>query len=149
MHSDVITFYNRLPGDSGDTWYPTVLYGCNLITDLAAIASKYGTDSNNTAILNVPYKAVLGIPVIEGKLYRPPKTWTNGRAHDSTITFKDGQLCDFFITGIHADNDLTPVSDDAYPDGFYQYMRETFDGVYAVTGSTQLTVIPHFEVTGK
>ena len=55
MYKDTITLFNRLRGREGDTWYPTILRGVNLNIDKGAIAEKYGSDTQDNAVLNVRF----------------------------------------------------------------------------------------------
>lgn len=43
----------------------------------------------------------------------------------------------------------SPVNDDDYPDGFFEYMKGTYDDVYNITTVDVFKTIPHFEVGGK
>lgn len=148
MYQDTITLFNRYESSLGDMWYPTILRGVNLVIDKASIASRYGENSRDKVVLNVRYDNVGGERYINGKRFLLPKEW-DGQTNDmlsQTITFSDGDKFDFFIVGEY---DEAPVADDDYRDGFYDFMRENKDLVFAITSVSYLSVIPHFEITGK
>ena len=132
MHKDTITLFNRKPGarGQGNTWYPTVIEGCNLNIDRAAILAKYGPQSSDNAALHVPYKRAAGAVLVE-----------------DALTFTSGNDFDFFWKGVW---DGGIVSDSDYGDeGFYNYMNRERDYVFAITSVAQYSVIPHFEIMGK
>lgn len=146
MHKDTITLFNRKPGErgQGDTWYPTVIKGVNLNIDRAAILAKYGAESQDNAMLSVPYKRDGETILVAGKPWMPPKAWD--RTVDS-ITFASGNDFDFFWQG---EWDGGIVTDADYQDeGFYNYMNRTHDFVFAVSSAAMYSVIPHFEIMGK
>lgn len=135
--------FNRKPGgNTGDTFYPTVIKGVNLNIDRAAIMAKYGSEAQDNAVLHIRYQMDGGKIVVSGKPWLPPKTWDKT---EKTITFNpDG---DFFISeewdgGIVSDGDYAP-------DGFYSHMNRTHDYVFAVSSVARYSVIPHFEIMGK
>ena len=41
-----------------------------------------------------------------------------------------------------------PVNDDDY-NGFFNYMSKKYDYVFRITNVSILSVIPHFEITGR
>lgn len=146
MHKDTITLFNRKSGDRGhgNTWYPTVITGCNLNIDRAAILAKYGPESADNAALHIPYKRDAGAVLVAGKPWMPPKEWDGT---EDSITFTSGNGFDFFWKGIWEGG---IVSDSEYGDeGFYNYMNRTRDYVFAITSAAQYSVIPHFEIMGK
>ena len=135
MYKDTVTLFNRTPDGR---WLPTVLKGVNLNMDRASIVARYGEKSTDSAVLNVPYT---GDYMVAGKSWKPPKQWT-----EDSITFRSGNEFDFFWLG---EWDGGIVDDREYTGGFYQYMNKSHDFVFAVTGFTPFSVIPHFEVTGR
>ena len=148
MYSDTVTIFNRYESRLGDMWYPTVLHGVNVMADRSAIVQKYGEESKDNAVLNVQYDMAENDIKIVGKNYLTPKAWdqqTNDLLPE-TITFSPGEKFDFFFVGEWSED---PISDDDYENGFYDYMNSAYDGVYAITSAAKLTVIPHFEITGK
>lgn len=149
MYSDIVTVFNRYESSLGDMWYPSVLRGVDLNTDRAHIVAKYGAASADAAALHIKYELINGQKMIAGKLYLPPKEWemqTNDMLATS-ITFASGQNFDFFWRGEWPDE--TPISDDDYLDGFYNYMNSRHDDVYAITQHAWYSLIPHFEIGGK
>lgn len=151
MYTDVITLFNRKPGDrgQGDTWYPTVIKGVNLNIDRAAILAKYGAENQDNAVLHIRFKKKDGEIVIvcdseTEKQWMPPKKWDGT---EDSITFTSGNNFDFFWSGEWRGGIVT---DSQYLDeGFYGYMNRTEDYVFAVTAVALYSVIPHFEIMGK
>lgn len=142
MYQDTITIFNRVTGDAGDTWHPTILTGVNLNVDRAAILAKYGAESQDNAILHIRYQTLDGAILVGEKQWMLPKLWN---AEDGTLTFSANG--DFFWQGEWESE--TPVSDMDYRDGFYSWMNKTHDNVFAITAVARYSVIPHFEVMGK
>ena len=146
MHNDTITLFNRKPGErgKGSTWYPTVITGCNLNIDRAAILAKYGPESKDNAALHIPYKKDGETVLVAGKPWMPPKAWD--KTEDS-ITFASGNDFDFFWMGVWKGGIVT---DSEYGDeGFYNYMNREHDYVFAISSAAMYSVIPHFEIMGK
>ena len=146
MHKDTITLFNRKSGErgQGDTWYPTIIRGVNLNIDRAAILEKYGAESQDNAMLFVPYKKNGAHIIVAGKPWMSPKAWD--RTEDS-VTFASGNDFDFFWKG---EWEGGIVTDAEYLDeGFYNYMNRTHDYVFAVSSVAMYSVMPHFEIMGK
>jgi hypothetical protein len=146
MYNDTITLFNRNPGGRGqpDCWYPTVIKNVNLIVDRAAVVAKYGAESKDNAILNIRYAVKDGKIMVAGKPWMPPKSWDKT---EKTITFTGGNDFDFFWVGEWTEG----VKQDADygAEGFYGFMNRTHDFVFAINSVSKLSVIPHFEITGK
>lgn len=151
MYTDVITLFNRKEGETGDTWYPTVLRGVHLNMDRAAIVAKYGATATDNAALNIRYaNDVCGNKIVAGKRWLPPKEWEKQSDPFETITFTAGDMFDFFWLGDWGNEE--PVHDSEFsPDkDFYTYMNRTHDYVFAVSSvGGPYTTIPHFEILGK
>lgn len=148
MYSETVTIFNRYESRLGDMWYPTVLNGVNLVSDKSAIVQRYGEQSKDNVVLNVKYTTLNDCIFVDGKQYMTPKEWDR-QVNDmlpETITFTPGEKFDFFIVGKYSEE---IVNDDDYRDGFYNYMNNQFDDVYAITSVSKLSVIPHFEIVGK
>lgn len=148
MYTDTVTVFNRYKSRLGDMWYPTVISGVNVNIDKAAIIAKYGTESKDNAVLNVPYHYLGGAKMIGEKPYLPPKEWdkqTNDLLPES-ITFASGADFDFFVLGEYPIT--SPISDDDFLDGFYNQVNTECDYVFAITSVAQYSVIPHFEIMG-
>ena len=148
MFADTVTVFNRYVSRLGDMWYPTVIHNANLLIDKAAIIAKYGAESNDNAILNIHYDLVDGQIMVDGKPYLQPKEWshqTNDKLPES-ITFTSGKDFDFFMLGEYESTE--PIADDNYVDGFYNYINDEYDYVFAVTSVAKYTAIPHFEIMG-
>ena len=148
MYCGTITLFNHYKSRLGDMWYPTVIHGVNIQIDKAAIIAKYGSESKDNAILNIHYNTVSGQTTIDGKPYFPPKEWerqTNDKLSE-TITFTSGVDFDFFMLGEYPTTN--PIADDDYTDGFYNYVNDEYDFVFAITSVAQYSAIPHFEIMG-
>ena len=148
MFADTVTVFNRYVSRLGDMWYPTVIHGVNLLIDKAAIMAKYGAESKDNAILNVRYHILDNTKMVGNKPYFPPKEWerqTNDKLPE-TITFTSGVDFDFFMLGEYPT--IEPISDDDYIDGFYNYVNDEYDFVFAITSVAQYSAIPHFEIMG-
>lgn len=149
MYDKTITLFNRYSSRLGDTWYPTVIHNVQLIADKSAIIAQYGAESSDKALLHIRYETVDGTPVIAGKPYKTPKEWDR-QTNDllsQTLTFTDGQYFDFFMLDEYESEQ--PINDDAYIDGFYNYINSNYDNVFAITSVGLYSLIPHFEITGK
>ena len=73
MYNDTITLFNRYESKLGDTWYPSILHNVNLNMDKASIIAKYGSDSQDNAVLNVQYSLKDNQKMIGSKPWLPPK----------------------------------------------------------------------------
>ena len=172
MFADVITVFNSYEDSLKNvTWYPTVIHGVNLLIDKAAIVAKYGAESKDNAILNIPCKHVKNENAKEGELlfhtfikckkivdekvvfiekeWFPPKEWerqTNDKLADS-ITFASGTDFDFFMLGEYPVKE--PILDEDFRNGFFEEVKKEYDFVFAITSVANYSVIPHFEITGK
>ena len=149
MYTETITLFNRKRTENGDVWYPTVMRGVDLNIDKAAIASKYGAASQDSAVLHVRYQMQGENIIVSGKCWKPPKEWQKRTGDDSsgTFTFASGHFLDFMFKG-GAGIDA-PVKDEDYAEGFYNYMNSKHDYVFAVTSAAVYSLIPHFEVTAR
>ena len=150
MYRDTITLFNRYESRLGDMWFPTVLNGVNLNIDRASIVARMGAESQDRVIVNVRYMNIDGKKMIEGKEYLTPKIWDAQVVEElpNTLTFTpDSEKFDFFLVGEY--DDSQPINDDDYPDGFFDYISNQFDYVFAITSVSEFSVIPHFELTGK
>ena len=144
MYNDTITLFNRKPGGvRGDTWYPTVIKGVNLNIDRAAILSKYGAESQDNAVLHIRYATTGDHITVAGKPWMPPKEWDQT---EDSLTFTGGSKFDFFWKGEWTGGIVT---DSDYVDGFYGWMNNTHDYVFAVSSVARYSVIPHFEIMGR
>lgn len=172
MFTDTITVFNYYKDSLKNvTWYPTVIHGVNLLIDKAAIVAKYGAESKDNALLNIPCKHVKNEYAKEGELlfhtfvkckkiidgesvfvekeWLPPKEWerqTNDKLPE-TITFASGTGFDFFMLGEYPEKE--PIFDEKFRNGFFEEVKKEYDFVFAITSVGMYSVIPHFEITGK
>lgn len=151
MYKDTITLFNRYTiKDRKVIWYPTIMRGVNLNVDKASIVAKYGSNSQDNAILNVKYQNTDDGVKVSDKLYLLPKEWSKHteNALKESFTFIAGtQEFDFFYIGEWKNEDN--IFDDDYINGFYSHMKNNYDNVFAITSVSKFSVIPHFEVVGK
>lgn len=150
MYNDTITLFNRYESKLGDTWYPSILHNANLNMDKASIIAKYGSDSQDNAVLNVQYALKDGQKMVGSKLWLPPKEWrkqTNDKLSQALTFSSKANAFDFFIVGEWDSEE--PIADDDYIDGFYEEMKLKYDYVFAITDSAFYDIIPHFEVMAK
>ena len=149
MYNDTITLFNRYANRSGDVWFPTVIHGVNLNIDRAAIVAKYGAQSADSVVLNVRYSFAGDNKIVAGKPWLPPKEWAEliNDELGAALTFKGGTVFDFFYVGEWPDS--KPIADTEYNGGFYTYVNQEYDNVFAITSVGLYTLIPHFEILGK
>lgn len=151
MYNDTVTLFNRKEGarGQGDTWYPSVLRNVNLLTDKAAILSKYGADAADNAVLNIRYQVDGEKKMVGEKRWQSPKAWQQSDDPANSLTFADGEAFDFFwlgewVSGVISDADYSGEI------SFYEYMNRNYDNVFAVSKvAGPYSVIPHFEIVGK
>lgn len=150
MYKDTVTLFNRYVTQDGEIiWYPTVLRGVNLNIDKASIIAKYGTESQDNAVLNVKYHSGDDAVMVGDKKYLLPKAWKKSEdALSDTLTFTAGtQEFDFFYVGEWESEE--PIADSNYTGGFYSHMNKAYDEVFVITSVAKYSVIPHFEVMAK
>ena len=151
MYKDTVTLFNRYTTtDRKIVWYPTVLRGVNLNVDKASIVAKYGSNSQDNAVLNVKYHSGDDAVMVGDKRYLLPKEWSKQTedALAESLTFTTGkEEFDFFYEGEWDREE--PILDEDYTSGFYSYMNNNYDNVFAITSVSRFSVIPHFEVVGK
>ncbi len=151
MYKDTVTLFNRYTTkDRKIIWYPTVLRGVNLNVDKASIVAKYGSNSQDNAVLNVKYHSGDNAVMVGDKKYLLPKEWSR-QTEDvlaESLTFaSDKEEFDFFYEGEWESDE--PILDGDYTSGFYSHMNKNYDNVFAITSVSKYSVIPHFEVVGK
>lgn len=149
MYNDTVTVFNRYVDSFGNTiWYPHVISGVNLVVDKGVIASKYGPESKDIAVLNVKYYFADRNKMIGNKPYLSPKEWerqTNDKLPESITFSSEGSEFDFFILGDYGSEES--VIDEK--GRFFSNMQKEYDYVFAITSVAEYSVIPHFEITGK
>ena len=151
MYRDTITLFNRYTTkDRKVIWYPTIMRGVNLNVDKASIVAKYGSNSQDNAVLNAKYHSGDDTVMVGNKKYLLPKEWSK-QTEDTlakSLTFTTGkEEFDFFYEGEWKGE--KPILDEDYTSGFYSYMNNNYDNVFAITSVSKFSVIPHFEVVGK
>lgn len=144
LYKQTVTLFNRVYEGDNLVWYPTVLHDVHLIVDRSIIISTYGEQSADNAKLHVRYT---GDAVIEGKTWMPPKQFRREGSPDANITFAFGDDFDFFVAGEYGN--LSPVNDDNYRNGFFNYMNKTYDEVFAISNVSKFNLLPHFEIVAR
>lgn len=147
MYTDKITLFNHHKSGTVDMWYPSILHNVNLNMDKAAIIAKYGAESKDNAVLGVKYHIVDGNKMVGDKIWLPPREWQKQDEESLalTLTFTSGQQFDFFM--LEEYENMSPISDGDYKDGFFNYMNKNHDYVFAISTATFFSAIPHFEIT--
>ncbi len=149
MYDDTVTLFNRLHKREVDLWFPTVLRDADFNSDRAAVVARYGSQSQDKAMLHVKYRQTESGILAGGKLWLLPKEWAaqEETALASSLTFEAGEYFDFFLLGEWPDE--TAISDSDYRDGFFNHINRQRDFVFTVTSAARYSMIPHFEITGK
>lgn len=139
MFADTVTVFNYYEDKKQGIamWYPTVLDGVELQIAKGINISKSGNDTADAANLHIKINAD-----IRGA-YKKPKEYKALEDKQGCFTLKPG---DFFMAGAY---DNTPIDEADYPNGFFEYMKGSYDDVYNITTVDVFKVIPHFEVGGK
>ena len=145
MYQDTITLFNRITADEGDRWIPTVIGSVELKVDRAAIAAKYGPQSQDRASLHIRYENTAEEIQIAGKTWQEPKQWSG---MSDSLTLRSGTAFDFFWAGAW-DGDDVIYDADYGPGGFFQHMEADEDNVFAITAVSRHKLIPHFEILGR
>jgi len=164
LYAQTITLFNRMPGKKGEPtiWLPTVISGVHLIVGKSTSWDKSGGRNANDVRLHVRYRRD-GDKVLvccaspnasEGVIYKQwyePKAWKRLLTPEDSITFSFGEDSDFdfFIEG-KFDEYPSPISDDNFGfKGFYGYITENYDNVFAVKSVNRYNLIPHFEIQAR
>ena len=158
LYKQTVTLFQRVTviENSGDShagktvtthWVPILLENVHLIVDRAIIVATYGEQATDNARLHVRYNRSGTDAIVAGRVYYTPKDFARLGDSSGAISFKFGELFDFFIEGDYTD--LGVVNDDSYKNGFYNYMNRTFDNVFVITNVSKYNLIPHFEITAK
>lgn len=149
MYDSTVTIFNRSGSEKkGFVWFPAVISGVNLIIDKGAGMAKTGLADANRANLHIRYHIVGGQLVVDGKPFLLPKEWSSQTEGEKTVslTFSEGD--DFFLEGEYSEE---PVSEDdiLYSNGFFSYMKETYDNVFKINTVGKYGLIQHFEIGGE
>lgn len=139
MFTDTVTIFNHHEDKKNgiSIWYPTVLDGVELQVAKGINVSKSGNDNADSANLHIKINTDIR------KAYKKPKEYKALDEKQGYFTLKPD---DFFMEGGY---DNKPIDDEDYPNGFFEYMKKTYDDVYNITTVDTFKVIPHFEVGGK
>lgn len=139
MFTDTVTVFNYYEDKKKgiSVWYPTVLDGVELQIAKGINISKSGNDAADSANLHIKINADIR------KAYKKPKEYKALEDKQGYFTLKPD---DFFIAGEYG---VTPIHEEDYPNGFFEYMKGNYDDVYNITTVDVFKTIPHFEVGGK
>lgn len=153
IYKQTVTLFNRVKGSYGEEllWYPTIIEGVHLIIDKSSAWNNYGGKASDNARLHIRYSVEDGNIMVAGKQWYEPKAWRRLEKPEKAITFAygDNDDFDFFIEGAF-DEFEEPISDDRYErKGFYGYMNERYDNIFAITSVSKFNLIPHFEITAR
>ena len=149
MFKDTVTVFNRHESKSGDMWYPSVIHGVNVQMDKGAIMAKYGAESKDSVMFNVHCDFHDTQMFVGEKPCFAPKEWASQPTENlpNCLTFKSGNAFDFFMIGEYENTE--PIADNDFTDGFYNYINQKYDNVFAISSVAFYSVIPHFEILGK
>ena len=150
LYRDTVTLFNRFVDSSGNiSWLPTVLKGTHFVVSKSVIVATYGENSSDSAMLNVLYQVNNGKTMIGRKTYLPPIQYKklDIDAAMKSITFTAGLDFDFIYGGIWTQT--APIADEDYKNGFFQYMKNHFDDVYAITDTPKYNVIKKFAIVAR
>lgn len=140
----VITVFNY--HQKTGTWYPTVINNAHIVS---ASASTHGTTGNinaDSVEVQITSNRAQHVSTPSGnKSYTLPKDYAVSNTPEEYVTFTPE--CDFFFVGKW--DDLTPVEDDDFDEGFYHAMNQENDGVYMINNAAYFSLVPHFEIGGR
>lgn len=151
LYKQTITLFNRLREEDSDeiVWYPKVLNGVHLVVDKSSAWGMQGGREVDNIRLHVRYQISGENIMVSGYPWHEPKAWRRLKQPDGTITFGFGDDdFDFFIEGVFHEF-ASPISDDEYKKGFYNYMNANYDNVFAITSVSKYNLIPHFEIMAR
>lgn len=162
IYNQTITLFNRIPGIRGEPtiWIPTIIEGVHLVVEKSSSWDNRGGRSENNARLHIQYKTFGGKPFIRCKttcgvnLYSEwyePKAWRRLLDPGAGLTFSFGENNDFdFFAEGTIDEFPAPISDENFEHkGFYRYMKDNYDNVFAICSVSKHNLIPHFEITAR
>lgn len=156
LYQDTVTVFNRYMFEDETIWWmPTVLTGVHFVLDRAKVISTYGEQSTDNVMLHVRYSGGRYAPVVQGKKYVLPKAFRklDPASAESHITFAFGDDFDFLINGKWPELESITgnIDDDVYMNygGFFNYMNENYDHVFAITGVSKYDLLPHFRITAR
>lgn len=138
--NDTITLFNRFFDDEteSETWTANVLKNVNVVETHGRNIDKSGmkeADSVKVFLDSDSYPSE--------KVYTDPKEWSRMGNTERTSAFTIAPSEDFFVVG-----DLSGL--EPTEEGFFQFVKDTFDRVYAITTVDFFDdVMPHIEIGGK
>lgn len=146
-YTDTVTIFNckEISRTEGNAYYPTVIKGCKVSLDRAAILAKYGPQSDDKVTVHIAYDKKDGDVYIAGKRYVLPKEYPDVLNPEENITFATTD--DFIFVGewtggIGYDSDYSMS-------GFYGFMNNKYDHVFIISTVSKFNMIRHFELMGS
>ena len=144
MFQNTVTVFNY--HEKTGLWYMSVIPGADLIALKSSNHSTEGTNSADTVDILINCSAEKVFSTLAGeKGYLPPKEYKKCGDPANNITFTPER--DFIYAGEW--QDLTPVDDDEYDEGFYHALNEEYDGIYMISSAAFYGLLPHFEIGGR
>lgn len=135
-----VTIFNRVfdPDTEVERYYPTLLGGVDLVETQGANISKSGMESADAAKLYIDATVLY-----DGEItYIPPDQWKALPEEERQQHFTVTPTEDFFLFGDYIGVELPE-------EGAYQWMRDTYSGVYKVTTVDKYEdILPHYEIGG-
>ena len=143
MFDTTVTIFNQQNG----VWYPHIIHHAQISRDRGYLIRAYGAESNDSIAVFVHYGVNNGSLTIDDTYdYVAPIEYDSVADPSKSITFRGGTKFDIIFVGEYS----TVENDSSYQKGFFEYMKRTYDGVYAVNNVAGAFMnIPHFEITGR
>lgn len=151
MHNVTLTYFCHHKG--AGIWYPTVIPGTDVHSGLSYMVRSYGAEFSDDVAIHIPYRtSTTGARIVANKQVLSRKEWdalTTGQ--NGYLTIKGGGDADAIWLGDYSTVDplLTPISDSDYASGFFDWLKKTKDGVFAVSKVSDYSLIPHYEILAK
>lgn len=144
LHKDCITIFNRKPEGESCKWHATAITKAHVITDKSFSQSTLGEQPSTTMTISV----LMDNGYISGKEWMPQIQWMKQEDVSNCITAKGGEYFDMVILGAWEGPDI--VDDSEYKRGFYSWMKQNRDYVYAVISvSGPYKYLPHINITAR
>lgn len=149
MWRDTIVVFCKRVSNSGDMWFPYYIKGVDVNTDASWLMRNYGEEMAANINLHIPCAIKDDVISIANYTYLKPKEWaTKGTDEKADYITFDGGLDNCIV--LHGDYDFPePIMDDDYRQGFFQYLKNNYDGVYQIISARMYSMIPHFELVGR
>jgi hypothetical protein len=147
LYKQTVTLFNRKDVDGVTFWYPTVIEDVHLIIDRSTIIATYGEQASDNAELHIRYLPDGDSAIVADKVYMRPKEFRASGDPETNLTFAFGEDFDFIMAGVYEGS--SPINDEEYRNGFFNYMNKAYDEVFAITSVSKFNLIPHFEIAAR